>query len=66
MTQIIRIPRQHDGERCHSCWNGMRLDGKSYKEVKAEHEQCHGWTHCGWSCCGPCPYCGNGRYSKEQ
>jgi hypothetical protein len=61
MTQIIRIPRDFDKERCTNCWKMMRVEGKSYKEAKAEHAHCHDWTHCGVKCCGPCPHCGGDR-----
>lgn len=64
MTQIIRIPRNYDGERCHRCWNMMR-ENKTYKEAKADHAHCHDWTHCGHGCCGPCPHCGGDRCREE-
>lgn len=64
MTQIIRIPRNHNGEKCLKCWNMMRAN-KTYQEAKAEHARCHGWTHCGNGCCGNCEHCGTGRFQRE-
>lgn len=64
MTQIIRIPHNYDGERCRTCWRLMR-ENLTYQEAKADHVVCHGWIHCGWSCCGPCPHCGGNDFRED-
>lgn len=65
MGQIIRIPRTYDGERCPTCWRFMRESGMSYKDAKADHAKCHGWLHCGSSCCGTCHYCGGDMFRED-
>lgn len=58
-----------DGNVCHSCiglltagsiysFSTVKNKGVSIKVAKKDHENCHGWYHCGPECCGECPVCG--------
>lgn len=40
--------------------------GKGCCNDELQHADCHGWTHCESSCCGPCPYCGESADSSEE
>lgn len=42
-------------EDCWACERALK-QGDDEEEVLADHEDCHGWFHCG-NCCGPCPVC---------
>ncbi len=41
------------------CWQCRELLEKSVNKNKVDkdHEDCHGWYHCGPECCGGCPVC---------
>lgn len=51
------IPKKYDGDDCYRC-EDMERGGKSIEDMVEEHDNCHGWNHCGPECCGECPYCG--------
>ena len=42
---------------CYKCKELIK-EGRSMKYVLGDHDDCHGWTHCGDECCGPCSFCG--------
>lgn len=42
---------------CYEC-KELLEEGARLEVVKKNHKFCHGWTHCGEDCCGPCTFCG--------
>ncbi len=56
------VPVDEDGDHCYRCIDiiqGRRLhSGEGIEDALKDHARCHGWTHCGRSCCGACSICG--------
>jgi hypothetical protein len=42
---------------CPECGD-MAKAGATQEKLDEEHDNCHGWHHCGAGCCGGCPTCG--------
>lgn len=54
----VVVPRTYyNGEVCFKCEQLIKY-GKTQNQIDIEHENCHGWYHCGNECCGECSYCG--------
>lgn len=47
--------------RIESCWQCDRIleDGGTVVSALKQHDDCHGWVHCGDECCGRCSICGS-------
>jgi hypothetical protein len=57
MKEEVRPNKNYSGDICYSCENLIE-EGKTQEEVDKDHEECHGWYHCGPQCCGECDVCG--------
>lgn len=54
----IILPKNYYGDTCWQCEELLK-QGKEQKEIIEQHDNCHGWYHCGGECCGCCSVCGN-------
>lgn len=56
--KIVKPLKNYDDEECIGCLIALKYKDLTKEQLKNDHNDCHGWHHCGENCCGPCSTCG--------